>query len=164
MVKFPNTQIQRFDRNASNYLLSSTIFEGPYQAGPSEVAPQPSTLQPPPPAPVQNHPQLPQSDSEFDFVYTENTARWFLIRKQTLDIGNTKNYFLTLSEATARSKNLRRCNPKRAPFFRNKKHFCLLQPDLVWKFWSHWSRNTDPKARCTLKSLPNIVSKRSHQE
>ena len=66
---FPNTQIQRFDRNASNSLLSSIVFEAPHQAGPSEVAPQPSTLQPPPPAPVQNHPQLPHSDSEFDFIY-----------------------------------------------------------------------------------------------
>ena len=36
-----------------------------------------------------------------------------------------------------------------------KKRFCLLQPYLVWKFLSHWSRKTSPKVRGTLKSLPN---------
>ena len=39
-----------------------------------------------------------------------------------------------------------------------KKHFCQLQPYLVWKFLSHWSRKTNPKVRGTLKSLPKIVS------
>ena len=45
-----------------------------------------------------------------------------------------------------------------------KKHFWLLQPFLVWKILSNWSRNTNPKVRGTLKSLRKIVTKRSHQE
>ena len=60
--------------------------------------------------------------------------------------------------------NLEKCNPTRASFIRKKKHFCLLQPYLVWKFLSHWSRKTNPKFRGTLKSLPKIVSKKIHKE
>ena len=58
----------------------------------------------------------------------------------------------------------KKSNPTRASFIRKKKRFCLLQPYLVWKFLSHWSRKTSPKVRGTLKSLPKVVSKRSRQE
>ena len=40
----------------------------------------------------------------------------------------------------------------------------LLQHYRVWKYLIRWSRKTNPKVRGTLKSLPKIVSKRSHQE
>ena len=68
MVKFYENTFIVLGVNTSNDLLSSTPFVAPHQAGPSGVASQPSNLQPPPPARVQNHPQLPQSDCEFDFV------------------------------------------------------------------------------------------------
>ena len=57
------------------------------------------------------------------------------------------------------------CNPTKAPLIRKKKHFCLLQPYLVWKLSSHWSWK-NPKVRGTLKSWSKIVSKRkkSYQE
>ena len=58
----------------------------------------------------------------------------------------------------------KKSNPTRASFIRKKKRFRLLQPYLVWKFLSHWSRKTSPKVRDTLKSLPKVVSKRSRQE
>ena len=61
-------------------------------------------------------------------------------------------------------KNEKKSNPTTASFIRKKKRFCLLQPYLVWKFLSHWSRKTSPKVRGTLKSLPKVVSKRGHQE
>ena len=32
----------------------------------------------------------------------------------------------------------KKSNPTRAYFIRKKKRFCLLQPYLVWKFFSHW--------------------------
>ena len=60
--------------------------------------------------------------------------------------------------------NWEKSNPTKSSFIRKKKRFCLLQPYLVWKFLSHWSRKTSPKVRGTLKSLPKVVSKRSHQE
>ena len=72
---------------------------------------------------------------------------------------------LTICEATAKSTKLRKkSNPTRASFIRKKKRFCLLQPYLVWKYLSHWSRKTSRKVRGTLKSLPKVVSKRIHQE
>ena len=73
--------VERLDTNSMfwQYILHiSSLFhplEDPYQAGPSDVAQQPSTLEPPPPAPVENSPQLPQSDGEFDLVSTENSER-----------------------------------------------------------------------------------------
>ena len=73
MVKFYENTFIVLGVNTSNDLLSSTLFEAPHQAGPSGVASQPSTLQPPPPALVQNRPQLPQSDGESELVNTENT-------------------------------------------------------------------------------------------
>ena len=54
--------------------------------------------------------------------------------------------------------------PQEGLLSEKKKHFCILQPYLVWKLLSHWSRKTNPKVRGTLKGLPKIVSKRSHQE
>ena len=73
-------------------------------------------------------------------------------------------FLLTLCEATARSTKLRKMQSYKSVFYQKKKPFCLLQPYLVWKFLSHWSRKTSPKVRGTLKSLPKVVSKRSHQE
>ena len=52
---------------------------------------------------------------------------------------------LTIYEATAGSKKLRKCNSPRAYFIRTKKHFCLLQPSPVWRFLPHWSRETNPR-------------------
>ena len=73
MAKFYENTFIVLGANTANDLLSSTLFEGPHQAGPSGVASQPSTLQPLPPAWVQNHPQLPQSDGESELENTDNT-------------------------------------------------------------------------------------------
>ena len=51
----------------------------------------------------------------------------------------------TLCEGTAMSTNLRKYNPTRASFIRKKEHFYLLQPYLVGKFLSRWSRKTNLK-------------------
>ena len=116
MVKFYENTFIVLGVNTSNDLLSSTLFEAPQQAGPSGVAPQPSTLQPPPPARVQNHPQLPQSDGEAELVNTENTENWSLFRKLTLDMINTKNKFL---------RNVESFQPPPSPFLSLCQSVCL---------------------------------------
>ena len=72
--------------------------------------------------------------------------------------------YLTLCETTARSTKLRKMQSYKSVFYQKKNLFCLSQPYLVWKLLSHWPRKTNPKVRGTVKSLPNIISKRSHQE
>ena len=74
-------------------------------------------------------------------------------------------FSLTLCEATASNTKLRKPQSYKSVFYQNIEALLLiLQPYLVWKLLSHWSRKTNPKVRGTLKSLPKIVSKRSHQE
>ena len=78
-----------------------------------------------------------------------------------------KGFFLrlfTLCEATGRSTKLRKKQSYKSVFYQKKRSAFPLQPYLVWKFLSHWSRKTSPKVRGTLKSLPKVVSKRSDQE
>ena len=98
--------------------------------------------------------QLLKCFSQTDANFTFGAAAWSPLEKNFNPLwGHCQEYKIE-----------KKSNPTRASFIRKKKRFCLLQPYLVWKFLSHWSRKTSPKVRGTLKNMPKVVSKRSHQE
>ena len=71
---------------------------------------------------------------------------------------------LILCEATARSTKLRKMQFYKSVFYQKNEALLLITTLLCLKVFASPIMKTNPKVRGPLKSLPKIVSKRSHQK